>query len=363
MESILSFKSEEYQLHRYPKTLDKSLKAWNNADLLALDYLYNHTADNIHIFNDRFGIFNTVLKYKSCTIIWTYASQKKAIKLNFGNNNGNTELKFKSPLDQLGKVKLAVVKIPKSLELFELFLQQIHKASTSNTEIVCAFMTKYFSASFLKIAGHYFEEVTQTKAWKKARLLILKRPKALINYKDLLKTISWKEKKLKQYYGVFSSGNIDVGTQFLLEHLELLQGEYTILDLASGNGIIAHEILQRKNNKVSVTLIDDFNLAIASSKINITSPEAQFICDDTIMDLPKHYFDMVISNPPFHFEYENNIEITLNLFNQVKTCLKEGGRFLLVANKHLNYKTHLSVIFSMVKEVAINKKFVIYECK
>ncbi len=362
MESILSFQSEEYQLHRYPKTLDKSLKAWNNADLLALDYLYNHTIDDVHVFNDRFGVFNTVLKHKSCTIIWTYASQKKAIKLNF-ENNGSTGLKFKSPLDQLSKVELAVVKIPKSLELFELFLQQIHKASVSNTEVVCEFMTKYFSASFLKIAEYYFEEVTQTKAWKKARLLILKRPKALINYKDLLKTIYWKEKELKQYYGVFSSGNIDLGTQFLLKHLALLEEEYTILDLASGNGIIAHEIVQRKKNKVSVTLIDDFNLAIASSKINITSPEAQFICDDGIIDLPRHHFDVVISNPPFHFEYENNIEITLNLFNQVKTCLKGGGRFLLVANKHLNYKTHLSVIFSMVKEVAVNKKFVIYECK
>ena len=74
------------------------------------------------------------------------------------------------------------------------------------------------------------------------------------------------------------------------------------------------------------------------------------------------YFDVVISNPPFHFEHENNIEVSLSLFQQVFNKLKPNGRFQLVANSHLNYRTHLLKIFPEVISTAENEKFVVYEC-
>ena len=84
-----------------------------------------------------------------------------------------------------------------------MFLQQIHKSANENVEVVCGFMTKYFSVSFLKIAEKYFENIEQSKAWKKARLLILKKSKKDIEYKELVNEVLWKENVLKQYYGVF----------------------------------------------------------------------------------------------------------------------------------------------------------------
>ena len=86
---------------------------------------------------------------------------------------------FKTPLEKRNLVELALIKIPKSLELFELYLHQIYLSSTSETEVICAFMTKHFSTSIIKIASKYFEDVSQTRAWKKARLMILKNPKIL----------------------------------------------------------------------------------------------------------------------------------------------------------------------------------------
>ena len=46
----------------------------------------------------------------------------------------------------------------------------------------------------------------------------------------------------QQYFGVFSAKHIDYATQFLLEHLKVLPDEHSILDLASGNGVISTEI-------------------------------------------------------------------------------------------------------------------------
>ncbi|WP_428742199.1 methyltransferase [Tenacibaculum sp.] len=361
MEAAVEINSKTYQLERYPKTFDKSLRAWSNAELLVLEYIADKNIEHLHLFNDRFGVWNCTLHDKKLTTVWTYASQQKAIRQNLELNKLPVIVDYKTPLDDLGKVELALMKIPKSIELFELFLQQIHKVSNENTEAVCGFMTKYFSPSFIKVAEQYFDEVTQSKAWKKARLLILKSPKESILKKEFINTIQWKEKLLQQYYGVFSSGSIDIGTQFFLENLIVKPEELKILDVASGNGIIAYEVVEQ-NPQTEVTVLDDFNLAIESSKINLQGKKAQFLCADTLEGIEKASFDLVVSNPPFHFEHENNIEIALNLFRGVKDCLKTNGRFLLVANSHLNYSTHLSLLFESVSVVNQNKKFQIIEC-
>ena len=151
-------------------------------------------------------------------------------------------------------------------------------------------------------------------------------------------------------------------TQFLLENLKVQSNELKVLDVASGNGIIACEVVLQNSN-AEVTLVDDFNLAIASSKINLKDKKAVFVCEDTLQNLPKETFDLVVSNPPFHFEHENNIEVTLLLFKGVYNCLHTNGRFLLVANSHLNYQTHLRTIFSDVEILKENKKFQILSCR
>ena len=363
MESVLEINNQYYQLQRYPETVDKSLKAWSNAELMVLDYFFkNKKSKKVHLFNDRFGVWNCALQKHEVTTVYTYASQQKAIELNLKLNKVETKVVYKNPLESLQQVELALIKIPKSLELFELFLKQIHQSSTNETEVVCGFMTKYFSTSFLTIAERYFDVIEQSKAWKKARLLLLKQPKSNISDVELIKNIDFKGTVFKQYYGVFSSGHIDIGTQFFLEHLTIYNHERKILDLACGNGVIGHKVLQLNPN-TEITLLDDFNLAIESSKLNIDNKKATFICDNTLTSLKEKSFDVVVSNPPFHFEHENNIEVSLVLFKEVLACLKHEGRFVLVANKHLNYKTHLSVLFNEVTIIKENTKFIIYECK
>lgn len=350
-------------LQRYPITSNRSLKPFNNADLMVLKGISNmKEVKTVHVFNDRFGFWNCSIRNASVNTIWNFASERKAIQKNLERNNLQyNESAFVTPLDTLVNVELALIKIPKSVELFELYLQQIHKASDINTTVICGFMTKYFNASLLKVASRYFEDVSQSLARKKARVLILKSPKSIVDYPEITNSISWKDKSLEQYYGVFSSNKIDYGTQFLLEDLTIDKNELEILDFASGNGVIAFEALQLNPN-AQVTLLDDSILAVESSKLNIHS-KANFICDDDLSQLKKQHFDLVLSNPPFHFEHENNIEVSLKLFKQVYDILKEEGRFVLVANKHLNYSTHLKKLFSSVLHIKSNDKFEVIECR
>ena len=63
------------------------------------------------------------------------------------------------------------------MDLFRLYLQQLTVALDEKAIVICGFMTKYFTPQMLEIANEYFEEVEQSLAWKKSRLLILSKPK------------------------------------------------------------------------------------------------------------------------------------------------------------------------------------------
>ncbi|GAA4825932.1 methyltransferase [Algivirga pacifica] len=365
--STFSFQPANYKIKRYPSTSNHSLKSWSAADEYMLQYLSDLESTPSHaiICNDRFGYLGCHLSPFSPQVVINYKSQEKAIRLNLEKNGIAPEkLSFYTPLDTLQDTTIALIRIPKSTDLFEWFLHQVHTQIDDKGEVICSFMTKYFNPQLLKVAEKYFEEVEQSKAWKKARLLILKKPKKIdTSITSLVHQLPYQDQKVfEQYYGVFSAKNIDYATQFFMENMLIEGNENTVLDLASGNGVLAWAARQVLPN-ADIHLMDDAHLAVASSQRNLSSEKTSFHFEDHIEDLPVKQFDLIVSNPPFHFEHENNIEVSIGLFQQVKKALSPTGNFQLVANKHLNYKTHLEKIFEKVEVVQENDKFIIYQCR
>jgi 23S rRNA (guanine1835-N2)-methyltransferase len=357
-----TYNDRDFDIKRYPSTTNRSLQPWNAADELILEYISDLSDEHESsvLINDRFGFLATTLFKLQPLSVVKHKSHQKAIERNYVSNSLVLKSRtIKTPFGSLPDTDLGVIKIPKSMEAFEFYLQLLHKSLRENGVIVCGFMTKYFTPQLLEISSKYFEEVEQSKAKKKARLLILKNKKE-IEQQAVTIDIQFSDKVYKQYPGVFSSDHIDYATQFLLEHLSVKESENNILDLASGNGVIADNILSQQPN-AEVHLVDDSFLAVESSKMNVNEG-AHFHWKDSMEDFDDGSLDLVVSNPPFHFEHETNIEVTISLFTQVQRCLKSSGRFVLVANKHLNYKTHLDKLFKTCSITAENDKFEIYEC-
>jgi len=355
-----SYNGRDFYIKRYPPTTNRSLQPWNAADELVLEFLETNNTESIVLVNDRFGFLATTLFHLKPISVIDYKSHQKSVERNYTSNSLVLKSRYLvKPTDTLSEFEIGVIKIPKSVEEFEFQVQQLHSSLSDNGMVICGFMTKYFTPQLLEIANKYFHQVEQTKAKKKARLLIFKNKK-VTEQQSLKINIEFNDKVYTQFPGVFSSRNIDYATQFFLEHLKVKESEFKILDLASGNGVIADQIL-KQNPDAEVYLLDDSLLAVESSKLNVTN-DAKFRWDDSLESFEDNYFDLVVSNPPFHFEYENNIEVSLKLFNEVHRCLKSSGRFTLVANQHLNYKTHLDKIFTSCSVVAENDKFVVYEC-
>lgn len=360
-----TFQEQVYKVQRYPATSNKSLQAWNTADEHLIQYLQEQdiTIGSLAIYNDRFGFLTCLLQKQKPISIVHLKSQEKSIQENILNNkNSDNTIIFLNPLAKLPKtIDTCLIKIPKSLDLFKLFLQQLSDNISANATVLASFMTKYFTNQFLEIAALFFEEVEQSKAWKKSRLLILKKPKKR-QLDSILHTITTnKGEVFQQYYGVFSAKHIDYASQYLIEHLQVPSSCSKALDLASGNGVLAATIRQQHQN-CELHLIDDSFLAIESSKLNIKGAAVFYHYNDSLENIEDNYFDFVVSNPPFHFEHENNIDISIRLFQELCRCMTLGGQFILVANKHLNYKTHLAAIFKDCQTVSENEKYVIYKC-
>lgn len=353
---------EQLDIKRHDLTADRSLRAHSAAD----EYLLNHLQDlsvdpkSLAIYNDRFGFLCCHLSSFSPTVILTNKSQEKAIRSNLKANSLSLP-SFADPLSSFDEeMDFVIMKAPKSLSLYQAFLEQIAHNSTEGVTVVVAFMTRHFTKRLLEISGKYFGSVEQSKAVKKSRLLTLTQKKK-VDKLDIVDILEYKDDSYKQYWGVFSSKHIDYATQYFLKHLEVSPRDKFVLDLASGNGVIAKEI-SRKVPEAEIHLIDDSYLAVESAKLNLQGENIHHHYNNDLAHFEDGMFDLIATNPPFHFEYEVNIQIAIQLFKECHRCLKVGGNLQVVASKHLNYKTHLKPIFSMVKVVAGNDKFIIYKC-
>ena len=354
--------SSELIVNRVPESTNNSLRAWSAADELLISHLNETKTESVLIYNDAFGYLSANAQPRKVFGALDAKSQEKATLENFATNSLDSENFVSTSLlsEMTEKLEMGMMKIPKSLELFELFLSHFVKNASKNATLLCGFMTRNFTKHLLEIAEEYFEEVEQSLSKKKARLLVLKNPKK-VSVKSMIKSIPFGDEELKQYFGVFSSNHIDYATQFLIENLEPPEVVNSALDLASGNGVLAKEI-QKKFPESELFLVDDSQLAVESSKLNLKGENISFFHNNNLEDIASNSLDYVVSNPPFHVEYEIDISLPLRLFRAVEKKLVNEGKFQLVANSHLNYKPHLEKIFKRVSVVFDNDKFVVYSC-
>ena len=213
----------------------------------------------------------------------------------------------------------------------------------------------------IEIAEKYFSTVEQSRAVKKARVATLS-GKRMLEKAVMVDSLSYNSRTYQQYWGVFSAKHIDYATQYFLKHIKAIPKDLQILDLASGNGVIANELLNILPNS-TFHLVDDSFLAVESAKLNVAGENVHHYFENNLSTFTDHAFDLIVSNPPFHFEHEINIQIPIQLFKECYRCLKPGGNLQIVANNHLNYSSQLKKIFPTVETVAQNENFVVIRCQ
>ena len=348
---------------RLPATQNHTLQAYNAADELLVKTILPQlsTDKKIALINDRFGYLTCHFFQFNPTVFVHLKSQEEAIQKNVASNGLSGEIAWSDLLVAPPQTSfdVIIVHVPKSLSLLEWYCYHLQACCHENTILYWGFLTRHFTPAWLSLAGKFFNKVEQGRAEKKARLIRLGQRKILSPPASNLVEIPFEDFIYKQYPGVFSNGKIDPATQFLLSNLLLKTNEKSILDWGCGIGIIGGYI-RRQNHDVALDSVDDFLPAVASARENLPGTSVYWDYQWPIVD--KKY-DLIITNPPFHFEYETDMTISLQFFSQSVDKLNPNGRLLIVANRHLNYKSHLDKIYQMVSCVNQNEKFIIYECQ
>lgn len=154
--------------------------------------------------------------------------------------------------------------------------------------------------------------------------------------------------------GLFAWDRIDSGSALLAAHLPAnLAGHGA--DLGCGYGYLAAETLTRCPGVAALDLYDAERDALRLAERNIAllagKRPLDFFWHDVTQGLSRDY-DFIVTNPPFHVTREDRTDLGQAFIAAAAKNLRPGGRFLLVANRHLPYERGLAEAFTRTNVLA-----------
>jgi len=161
--------------------------------------------------------------------------------------------------------------------------------------------------------------------------------------------------------GLFAWDRIDPASALLAECLPAdLAGRAA--DLGAGFGYLASELLARCAAITSVDLYEAEARALALARQNLAGARVPigFHWADVTQGLGRDY-DVVVSNPPFHQGRADEPALGRGFIAAAAAALRPGGRFWLVANRHLPYEQALVQGFAQVRTVREDAGFKVIE--
>lgn len=158
--------------------------------------------------------------------------------------------------------------------------------------------------------------------------------------------------------GLFAWDRIDAASALLAEHLPETLGA-RVADLGAGWGYLSTEIVRRCPRVAAIDLYEAEQRALEPARINLERAVADvgraiataFLWHDVRHGLDRAY-DAIVSNPPFHQGRADQPELGQAFIGTAADALREGGEFLLVANRHLPYEAVLAARFGEVRRIA-----------
>jgi len=160
--------------------------------------------------------------------------------------------------------------------------------------------------------------------------------------------------------GVFASGRLDAGSELLLQTLVMAQASLprsgALLDYACGSGVLAavvHQLLPQ----LSVTAVDVDAWALAACRCTLAGVPDIDIRPSARADDVTGRYELIISNPPFHRQFQQTTSITAGFLQQLPQLLSRQGQCWLVANRFLPYEHMLADSRLNHVEVAANAEY------
>ncbi len=140
----------------------------------------------------------------------------------------------------------------------------------------------------------------------------------------------------------FSPTRVDRGTLAMLSQVAWGQGK-KILDLGCGYGVVGL-VAAHYTQPENIYMLDNNPDALLCAQQNIRANQRDGIhvlCSDAYDELQETGFDIILTNPPYHTDFQVPKKFIEKGFNR----LKVGGTFYLVTRRRLWYEKKLVSIF------------------
>lgn len=161
--------------------------------------------------------------------------------------------------------------------------------------------------------------------------------------------------------GLFAWDRVDAASAMLAECLPSdLAGRGA--DLGAGFGYLSTEVLARCTGVTGLDLYEAEARALSLARENLAGArvETGFFWHDVTTGLGRTY-DFIVSNPPFHQGRADDPALGRGFIAAAAQALRSGGRFWLVANRHLAYEAALAQSFATVRTVREDSGFKVIE--
>jgi 16S rRNA (guanine1207-N2)-methyltransferase len=272
-----------------------------------------------------------------------------------------------------------LLRLPKSLDQLDEWAELVATHAAPDVVVFAGGMVKHMTLAQNEVLGRHFGQVQAGLARQKARVITASppiveeraEPARPASRNDLGASTSWPRTALiappgitvSAHGGVFAGASLDIGTRFLLEHLDDAQpGARSAIDLGCGTGIIAATLaMARLALRVHAT--DQSAAAVASARetmeLNGLADRVTVARDDALGSLPDASAELIVLNPPFHSGTTVTADVGIRLIADAARVLAPGGELRVVFNSHLRYQPTLRRLVGATRQVARNSKFTI----
>nr|WP_205864890.1 methyltransferase [Planctomonas sp. JC2975] len=263
--------------------------------------------------------------------------------------------------------RLVLLRLPKSLDALDEIAAVLAGRADPEVVIVAGGMQKYMTPAMNDVLLRHFERVDVGHGRQKARTLTVRGPRTAA------RVDTWPARAFHAdirpglwvcaHGGAFAATRIDIGTRFLLHHLDAaMPTARTAVDLACGTGVLAGTLALRRS-QVSVIASDQSAAAAASARAtaaaNDVADRVEVRREDAGEGIGDGWADLVLLNPPFHNGAAIDLRIGRMLVAAAARILAPGGELWTVYNSHLGYRPALRQLVGPTRQVDRNAKFTI----